>query len=341
MSSSSPGQQPPYKFYSLYGKRLKSTLALPLPELPAHKPDITIQTGQKLPKTLDASPVPSGREWIHDPDRSIVRFYDGAGHIYQFDITENAANITVSQTWPVWEDSVFALVNMVMGAVLTLQGHPMFHACSLVHDGRSFLLMGDSGAGKSSLSIALSAEGLRAHADDVVVIDNIRFPASNDRPGIPEPVISGSGPVVAPGYPRIKVKPELIARIGIRGVTPIHIATVEGPEGERWIDTDQLPGGTHRNSAAIGAIFLLGKRVEGAGQPVVRRLSPMQAAFALSGHMYGTAWFNPPGPKNLFMSTYTAEKVPVYEVSLPDDLDVIRESARYLIRNYIENLPVY
>ncbi|TVQ67787.1 MAG: hypothetical protein EA363_11835 [Balneolaceae bacterium] len=335
-----------------------------------------IEKGQKLPKTLDHCPLPYGREWIVEHDRFIIRNHDQNGYVIEYLITNRGSHITVNQNWPVWEDSVFGLVNMVMGAALTIQGRSMLHACSLVDDGRSFLIMGESGAGKSSLSVALAAEGLAAHSDDIAVIHNLDFGDKSKNPGphptdqtgtsptgepgphppastikssgphpprstetstSPQPVITGTHPVIAPGYPRIKVKPELLDTLGITGVTPIRIASVESPEGERWLDTDQLAGGTYRSPAPLGAIFLLRERSGKADAPQVRRLDPMPAAVALSSHIYGTAWFNPPGPRNLFLCTYIAGRVPVYEVTLPDDLGRIRASARHLLDHYIRN----
>ena len=356
MTSKKVDSDPVIRYYSLYGKKLKSSFRLPMQELPAHDPDIIITTGRKLPKTLDHCPVPYGREWIAKADHHIVRFYDRDGHVFEFLLYKNGARITLSQSWPIWEDSVFALVNMVMGAALTLQGRSMLHACSLVDDGRSFLIMGNSGAGKSSLSITLADEGLAAHSDDVAVIHSIYFrePACEDGPypsgesvphqpaqpgpsSSPRPVLSSPNPVVAPGYPRIKVKPELLDTLGITGVTPIMIASVEGPEKERWLDTDQFAGGTYRDPAPLGAVFILRKRAAAASSPRVERLAPMPAAVALSSHIYGSEWFNPPGPRNLFLCTHIASSVPVYEVTLPDDLGLIRASARHLIEHHIRN----
>jgi len=94
MTSKKVDSDPVIRYYSLYGKKLKSSFRLPMQELPAHDPDIIITTGRKLPKTLDHCPVPYGREWIAKADHHIVRFYDRDGHVFEFLLYKNGARIT-------------------------------------------------------------------------------------------------------------------------------------------------------------------------------------------------------------------------------------------------------
>lgn len=65
------------------------------------------------------------------------------------------------------------LYETVLRGVLVRLGLVSFHAAALVREGRAVLLMGNKGAGKSTLSSALLAAGWTLLADDLVRLDQV------------------------------------------------------------------------------------------------------------------------------------------------------------------------
>ncbi|WP_372097176.1 hypothetical protein [Tistrella mobilis] len=69
-----------------------------------------------------------------------------------------------------WSDLYGLFTEPVMRTILSRMGLVSFHAAALVKQGAAILIMGQKGAGKSSLSAALTRAGWQPIADDLVRI---------------------------------------------------------------------------------------------------------------------------------------------------------------------------
>lgn len=323
------------KSYSVYGKTVKSNYPMPLPAANSSQRDVTLTFEGIVPKNEDRPPNKNGRIWRKENDGWLLRYYNSLGHMNEFRFLSNGSHITFSQSWPEWRDTLFALMNPVMAASVTLQGEPALHSSSLVFDGKSTLVMGISGAGKSSLSAALATNGLSVHSDDIGVVKWNR----------------GDIPLVMSGYSRIKVDTELEKYLNIPGLSFISItkeidytgvpdhtaAKLKVENQEKWVLAKHFPGGFHAGAAPLNAILILDERIKEITKPRIEILRPMKAGMALTEHMYGRDWLNPPGPKTLKVSTRLAESVPVYKINMPDNLDMLLDSAAYIKKEIIEH----
>lgn len=326
-------------FYTLYGKKIWSNIPLPIPETsPLPTPDLNIIFEGIFPKKLNRSPVPGGREWIFEDNHRVLRYYDFNGHIFQYKIALDGTQIRVYLTWPIWEDAIFPLINPAMAAALTLQGYPILHASSLIFENSAFLVMGVSGSGKSSLSTALTSEGLALHSDDIATIINWRLTKDNKQEKFRAPP---SPLIVAPGYPKIKVIPGLLPILNMDGIVPISISSTDRDDAEQWINAHKIKGGFFGKKAPVKAIFTLDQRhthnASGATGNLlkVKKLKPLPAAMALTQLLYGPDWLNLPGKDTLNICTQVARVVPVFKISLPDDLNLLLPSAKKLIKDLI------
>lgn len=323
------------KTYSLYGKSVKSNYPMPLPEGDASKPDVTFTFEGIVPKYEDRPPNKRGRIWRKEDDGWLLRYYNSLGHMNEFRFLKNGTAITFTQSWPEWRDTLFALMNPVMAAAVTLQGAPVLHSSSLVLNGKSTLVMGISGAGKSSLSAALAANGLSVHSDDIGVIEWNK----------------GDIPLVMSGYSRIKIDTSLEKYLNVPGLSFISItkeidyagvpdhtaAQLQKAGQEKWLSAKYFPGGFHAGAAPLNTVLILDERIKEITKPRIKLLRPMKAGMALTEHMYGRDWLNPPGPKTLKVSTRLAESVPVYKINMPDNLDILLDSAAYIKKEILEH----
>jgi hypothetical protein len=75
--------------------------------------------------------------------------------------------------WVGVDDLRWLLEEPVMRVVLDRRGLASLHAAAVVKDGRAILLMGEKGAGKSSLAGALCARGWRPMADDLARVSEV------------------------------------------------------------------------------------------------------------------------------------------------------------------------
>lgn len=306
---------------------------MPLPEAGEGPAEISIRFDGMVPKTEDCSPNTLYRTWQKEGEGWLLRIYNHYGHMNQFHLSGDGSDVRVTQSWPEWRDTLFNLMNVVMASAASLQGENILHASSLVRRDKALLVTGISGAGKSSLSAAFAANGYSVHSDDIALIQT-------DSTGTPE---------VMPGYPRIKIKtgiPEYLENMTSAALIPLTVDSdamraVEKLTGrsrsteehEQWLSADDLPGGFYNSPAPVYAVLILDKRREDVSVPVVTELKGAQAGLALAEHIYGREWLNPPGQKSMEFCARLAGDLPVYRVSMPDDLNLLAESADKLSRN--------
>ncbi len=302
--------------YAVYGKHVSSNYPLPLPAVGnSASPEITLSFEGVVPRYTDPSTLTTARTWKQTDEGFELCFYNREGHTIVFRYNQSGTYIRLSQTWPQWSDSLFSILNPGLAASLFLQGEYLLHASSMVTGGTAFLIAGESGAGKSSLSGALAAEGVATHSDDIAVIGK-----EDDRL------------FVQAGYPRIKMHPETARVVGLPAEQMIPISSRENEEGERWFKSEDLPGGSHPHKAPLGGICILSERNPELKEPHIQQLSSAAAAIELATHRYGRDWLEYPNRQVLEHSALLAASVPVYRLNLPDDTELLKSSARSVMR---------
>lgn len=190
MSGAPPGQAADR--YACYGLLIASEI--PLPELPAAPPetagaapDLVIRRGALTPAD-PASVDPLGL-WREGAVCGIE--VPGIGRYQAREGTEIVVD-TAAGTDPATER--LYLLGTAMGATMMLRGTLVLHGNSFrIGDGAAVVL-GHSGAGKSTLAAELDRRGYDVLTDDVVPVD-------------------ARGQAL-PGYPRIKLWPDALHRLG-------------------------------------------------------------------------------------------------------------------------------
>lgn len=174
--------------YKLCGWRLRSEL--PLPELlpwangDANPPDILLRQGE-LPEDLP-SPVNPGRAVMVGRDGTVLLSIPGLVRI----LVQDGRQITVQRLNAEDEGWRLFLLGSAFAFLCHQRGVYPLHAASLTVAGRTLALIGGTGAGKSTLALALLRRGHRLLSDDVSVLRMAQ---------------DGGPPLLMPAYPRLKL----------------------------------------------------------------------------------------------------------------------------------------
>jgi hypothetical protein len=190
----------------------------------------------------------------------------------------------------------FPLLGPVLSVVLHRAGRLLLHGSAVGRDKRAVFFLGDKGAGKSTTAAALVGAGFDLVTDDVLGL------ATQD----------GSPPVATPAFPQLKLAPEAspllggIDRIGLTGTDKHRVRLLEAFSPEP-------------HTVAGGCVLVR------ADQPGLRRLDAVAALKAVMRHSYMTRFerrmFDVAGmARHMQQSASVANTVPIYELSVPDDL---------------------
>ena len=258
-------------------------------------PELRAGAGGGIPcrVTLIEADLPAGESGYSVPDR----YRHGDAVMVQ--VVDGGLVLTAAPETP---PAVRRLV--LLGNGLALYAHrsglPVMHGTTVRLDGRDHLLVGPSGRGKSTLAAALIRMGGVLVADDVaVLVDD----------------------AVQPGIPRLKVWEDTAGAIG---VDPEGLARVHPAHTKR-----SLPTQTVRQSRALSTIWVLGER----GELAVRRLPTGEGTRALlAHHRVGEVCDPADAARWLRFVSGLVQRVPVYAVSLPDDLGRLEDGARKVVR---------
>lgn len=165
--------------YNIFGLIVASELQLPIctevPEL-ENQANVFIKYGdvrshlaQEYINSNKHTIVEPNNIWLHIKEEAWIHIHDGKYIIV--DLYENADLQTVC----------LYLFGSGIGALIHQQGKTVLHGNSLEVDDGCVVFMGDSGAGKSTISTALYERGYRFLADDLAVVNaNLEI-----EPGIP------------------------------------------------------------------------------------------------------------------------------------------------------------
>ena len=179
--------------YRAYGLTIASELALPgMVECAGIEPDVSIAQG---PVDPDAVAGDSVRNWRAQPGRLLIELF-GEGRI----LVEQGNRITFEREGT---GEGIHLVATIMGtglAAILLQRELLpLHACCVKTDKGAVLVMGKSGAGKSTTLTGLLEAGCTMMVDDVTAIE-----ATDD--GVLRAI---------PAFPSVRVWQDVLDRAGV------------------------------------------------------------------------------------------------------------------------------
>ena len=202
----------------------------------------------------------------------------------------------------------------VMRTILVRRGLPSLHAAALSRDGRTIVVMGQKGAGKSTLSAALQQLGWSVVADDLVRVATI----------------GGVWHCFA-GHRQTKLTPAAAAHFGARGLNTRWRSATEGDEtddGKLLLPPD--PNRAAPPVSPITALLILGtRRPDLAGVECV----PASAVEVMRA-MLANGTPDPLAPAGATPAldpgviSGLAAQARVYRITLPDRLAELATSAR-------------
>jgi len=234
--------------------------------------------------------------------------------LFEFHVSSDGCSVFCRRLRPV-PDAAFEtyLLGQVFSYCLLKQGVETLHATTVEVRGRALSLLGDCGAGKSTLAACFLAAGHRMLSDDLLVLDE-----------------SGPEPLVQPALPRIKLYPEVAAEFGIstQGAAPMH------PSYPKLVIP--LDGSAAPAPAPLAALYVLAApRSASARRITLRRLSQKQAFLHLLAHTFNSRIVAPDRLKRLMEFTHRlAQRLPVRLVSYPRSLPDLPRVRNRILRDF-------
>jgi hypothetical protein len=205
------------------------------------------------------------------------------GAFYRFHYTEGIDYVLSrdgSRLWIRWsetvpESDIFSyLLGPVMGFILRVRGVVCLHASAVAINRRAILFVGDIGAGKSTLAMAMGRLGYPIISDDIV------------------PISEEAGVTFAkPGYPRMRLRQPSLSMLSDlnRNLEPLPKA-----EGHRRLHFELTSGGYQFQSdqLQVGVVYLLAERSADPRAPRVESVSPLDGIMGIVANTYVTRFLN-------------------------------------------------
>ncbi len=195
---------------------------------------------------------------------------------------------------------------MMMATILHQRRFCVLHASVIEIDGGAIALMGQIGAGKSSLAGALYVRGHRVVADDNAAVNT-----------------TGRVPIVAPGYPYVKLFPAIASLLGFQGdsLALVHASQVKL--------RGAVTQGFAHNPLPLRRVYILDREHSGDITP----LSPLKVTIELLRNSVPTRWGHAGDARQLQQCGMIGVQVPAFAVKTFSDLTSVRTVAERLERH--------
>ena len=295
--------------YFAYGLGIHSTLPLPA-FLPAEMGgDVLVRLEREACPSLESSDrqLPLKR-----PPEEITLSLERVG-IFR---VRNGCEIIVTPAPDVEECLIQSYIAEVVMAILLYQrGLLILHASAVEMDGSAIIFLGAPGQGKSSIAAALHVRGHGIVADDVTAVD-----------------VGLDSDTVLPGFPQLKLSPEVAAALGYDMESLLVIHSLEAKRAYRNVHV--FP----RTPLALKGMYVYAL-TEG-NSPEIVPLRPQEALIELVRHSYGARSLQQAGESasHFFQCAGLAQNVPAYCLNRSSCLSLLPPLAQLVEAHYIRHL---
>ena len=183
-------------YYRIYGLLVRSDISLPgaMACEPDENVDVTAVLG-KIPEFLKGSREKGYGTWTNNFINAWF-FTDGAAEFY----IEKGKSVIISPVEnPNWDLMSSLFLSAAMSLIMLQRNEAVLHGSCLTANNQAFIVSGDSGAGKSTVSFELMKEPYGFLADDTVRVHAV------------------DGTFVAePSYPQQKICRDMALRLGLQ-----------------------------------------------------------------------------------------------------------------------------
>lgn len=239
----------------------------------AEAADVTIDFRADLPPEVDAAAARTTGErgWMsmgRGAGGSHIHrcASDGGARAWSMEVAPGGGRLEVRWTAGTELGDVIAFVlTRGLAASLAARGVALLHACVLAPAGRAVLVLGSSGAGKSTVAGAALARGWPVLADDIAALTG-----------------DGGRIGVHPGVAALRLDERTAQALGWDPPELPRVFTDPRMPGKRLIRWDDDPGDAPR---PVEALVVLGHRR--AGGPQIARLPATETLPILLGNLYG------------------------------------------------------
>lgn len=201
----------------------------------------------------------------------------------------------------------------VMAILLYQRGYQALHAGAVNIFGQAVAFLGESGQGKSSMTVTMLSRGHQLVADDIVPID-----------------LKPNHINTIPGYPQTKIGIELAQMLGFKPESLLFLHPKLGKYAYRQEQNFSLA------PLPLHSIYVLDE-----GDSIqIERLSAQTGIVELIRHSYGSRALQAavtPG-FHLLQSTEIFKRVPIYRLQRPRSLSLLPEIAQLIEQKVNKNL---
>ena len=237
--------------------------------------------------------------------------YEYRGHFADFAIRADGREILVEASDTAEDEQLAHLLEgAILGQAMRLAGAPLIHGSAVSADGRAVMLIGGSGAGKSSLSWALVQQGCHLVSDDLAAC-----------------AISDDSVMVHPVRTRLRLWPDSAAGLSVKG----DVASLLFPTAPEMGKLGLLDPAVLAPAMPLHAIYQLRRSRTAGAVPGFEAMSPTAAIAQLGANLYGHV-APARAARKLELATLSAlaSRVPVRLLTLPHGLDALPEMAALL-----------
>ena len=291
-------------YYLIYGLSVQSDIQLPgaMPCAPTAQPDIISILG-KIPAFLKGSRESGYGTWTN----GFINAWFFTPQAAEFYVEKGKKVIIAPIEHPNWDLVSSLFLSAAMSLILLQRNEPVFHGSALEYRGQAFIVSGESGAGKSTVSFELMKDPYGFLADDTVRVHRV------------------NGTFIAePSYPQQKICRDMAERLGLQLEKLRYIDEARDKFAKMCLDR-YLPHGL-----PLKVLVILRKDPE-ARQVYSRELkgqeylTAMTHAFYLENTYHDITGF----PAELMMQLIAlSSQIQVYAVYRPESGNTIQEVKR-------------
>lgn len=288
--------------YRIYGFTVASDLPLPLlPQADEGESEVIIASGP-VPETENLRT--QFRNWEAEPNRFIATFHETGRFLV------SGGNRIIYQRFAHADDSqvISNLLGTCMAALLMQRRILPLHSCSVLTQKGAVLVMGVSGAGKSTMLGGLMALGLPMMADDVTGI-----------------VFREDGtPIAVPAFPATRLWQDSLEKLGHRTEGLPRVRT-DLAKFYRWVE------GFHAEAEPIRAIVYL--KATNAAEPQFGPVEPAQRTECVARFVHRKNFLDGMDLRRWGFESAVAivRQVPLFELARPSSWVEPADLARMLL----------